>query len=142
MKYPFFKYTTGRYSEQPPEQPAHTSRMFLDGKMGVKIFLMFILAENTESVNITKTRHVMYTGKCTRLYILLSSIVIIKAWPLCFYENRDTRTFCISSLRYMKLKRLDNDIKTKHFKNLYKIMKLKENEEKSATLRYRTRVHK
>ena len=23
-----FKYTTGRYSEQPPEQPAHTSRMF------------------------------------------------------------------------------------------------------------------
>ena len=24
-----FKYTTGWYSEQPPEQPAHTSRMFL-----------------------------------------------------------------------------------------------------------------
>ena len=37
-------YTTGRYSEQPPEQPAHTSRMFLHGKMDVKIFLMFIVA--------------------------------------------------------------------------------------------------
>ena len=47
-----FKYTTGRYSEQPPEQPAHTSRMFLHGKMDVKIFLMFIVAENTWSVNI------------------------------------------------------------------------------------------
>ena len=34
-----FKYTTGRYSEQPPEQPAHTSRMKLHGKMDVKIFL-------------------------------------------------------------------------------------------------------
>ena len=40
-----FKYTTGRYSEQPPERPAHTSRMFLHGKMDVKIFLMFIVAE-------------------------------------------------------------------------------------------------
>ena len=47
-----FKYTIGRYSEQPPEQPAHTSRLLLDGKMGVKIFLMFIVAENTGSVNI------------------------------------------------------------------------------------------
>ena len=47
-----FKYTTGRYSEQPPEQPAHTSRMFLHGKMDVKIFLMFIVAENPGSVNI------------------------------------------------------------------------------------------
>ena len=26
-----FKYTTGRYSEQPPEQPAHTSRLSLVG---------------------------------------------------------------------------------------------------------------
>ena len=40
-----FKYTTGRYSEQPPEQPSHTSRMFLHGKMDVKISLMFIVAE-------------------------------------------------------------------------------------------------
>ena len=48
-----FKYTTGRYSEQPPEQPAHTSRMRLHGKMAVKIFLMFIVAENTGSVNIS-----------------------------------------------------------------------------------------
>ena len=37
-----FKYTTGRYSGEPPEQPAHTSRMFLHGKMDVKIFHMFI----------------------------------------------------------------------------------------------------
>ena len=46
-----FEYTTGRYSEQPPEQPTHTSRMFLHGKMDVKIFLMFIVAENTGNVN-------------------------------------------------------------------------------------------
>ena len=46
-----FKYTTERYSEQPPEHPVHTSRMFLhgkmDGKMDVKNFLMFVVAENT-----------------------------------------------------------------------------------------------
>ena len=47
-----FKYTTGRYSEQPPEQPANTSRLSLHGKMDVKIFLMFIVAENTRSVNV------------------------------------------------------------------------------------------
>ena len=46
-----FKYTTGRYSEQPPEQPVHTSRMFLHRKIDVKFFLMFIVAENTGSVN-------------------------------------------------------------------------------------------
>ena len=39
------KYTTGRYS-----------RMFLHGKMDVKIFLMFIVAENTGSVNICTYR--------------------------------------------------------------------------------------
>ena len=54
-----FKYTTGRYSEQPPDQPAHTSRMFLYGKMDVKIFLMFIVAENTGSVNI-KVRKIQW----------------------------------------------------------------------------------
>ena len=54
MKYPgFFLNTTGRYSEQPPERPAHTSREHLHGNMDVKIFLMFIAAENTGSVNIT-----------------------------------------------------------------------------------------
>ena len=42
------KVSRPRYSEQP----AHTSRMFLHGKMDVKIFLMFIVAENTGSVNI------------------------------------------------------------------------------------------
>ena len=46
-----FKYTTGRYSEQ---QPAHTSRLSLHGKMDVKSFRMFIVAENTRSVNIRK----------------------------------------------------------------------------------------
>ena len=51
-----FKYKTGRYSEQPPEQPAHTSGMFLHGKMDVKIFRMFIAAENTQSVNISFCR--------------------------------------------------------------------------------------
>ena len=48
----FFKYTTERYSEQPLEQPAHASRMLFHGKMDVKFFLMFIVAENTVSVNI------------------------------------------------------------------------------------------
>ena len=38
-----FEYT----SEQPPEQPAYTSRLSLVGKMDVKLFLMFIVAENT-----------------------------------------------------------------------------------------------
>ena len=56
-----FKYTTGRYSEQPPEQSAHTSRMFLHGQKDVKIFLMFIVAENTGSVNIQTYMHV-YTN--------------------------------------------------------------------------------
>ena len=40
-----FLNTPGRYSEQPPEQPAHTSREQLRGKMGVKMFLMFIVAK-------------------------------------------------------------------------------------------------
>ena len=52
-----FKYTRGRYSEQPPEQPAHPSRIFLHGKMDVKIFLMFIVEENTGSVNIIYSYH-------------------------------------------------------------------------------------
>ena len=44
-----FKYTTGRYSEQP----AHTSRQRFHGKMDVIIFLMFIVAEHNRSVNIS-----------------------------------------------------------------------------------------
>ena len=47
-----FKYTTGPYSEQLPEQLAHMSHLSLVGKMDVKIFLMFVVAENTRSVNI------------------------------------------------------------------------------------------
>ena len=43
-----------------------------------------------------------------------------------FNEHVDTR---ISSLSYIKLKRLDNDIK-KAFQKLVQIMKLKENQEK------------
>ena len=49
----------------------------------------------------------------------------------------DTR---ISSLSYIKLKRLDIDIKTA-FQELVQMMKLKENQEKSVTSRYRTRMH-
>ena len=42
MKYPFLNTQQGAgYSEQPPEQPAHKSRLSLVGKMDVKIFLMF-----------------------------------------------------------------------------------------------------
>ena len=55
-----------------------------------------------------------------------------------FYEHLDTR---ISSLSYIKLKRLDNDIKTKAFQELVQMMKLKENQEKSVTSLYRTRMH-
>ena len=54
-----FKYTVGRYSEQLPEQPARMSRQQFHrqqfhGKMDVKFFLMFIVAENIGSVNIYK----------------------------------------------------------------------------------------
>ena len=58
-----FKYRTGRYSEQLPEQPAHTSRMFLHGKIDVKICLMFTVAENTGSVNM----YLYYTDCCFSL---------------------------------------------------------------------------
>ena len=43
-----FKYTTGRYSEQPSEQLAHTYRLSLHGKMDVKIFLIFIVSKTLE----------------------------------------------------------------------------------------------
>ena len=47
-----------------------------------------------------------------------------------FYEHVDMR---ISLVGYIKLKRLDNDIKKKAFQKRVQIMKLRE---KSATLRY------
>ena len=47
------KSTTGQYSEQLLESPARMSRQPLHWRMVVKIFLMFIVAENTGSVNIT-----------------------------------------------------------------------------------------
>ena len=47
----------------------------------------------------------LYIVTCTRLYILLSFIEIIKAWPLCVLWTRGHA--------YIELKRLDNDIKTK-----------------------------
>ena len=83
---------------------------------------------------ITITRHVLCTGNCTRLYILK----IIKAWPLCFYEHVDTR---ISSLSYIKLKRLDNDIKTKSIAKTCTNYETKgKPRKKKATSRYRTRI--
>ena len=69
------------------------------------------------AIVITKTRHVLYT--CTCLYILLPSW---KRDHYVFYEHVDTR---IPSLGYIKLKRLDNDIKQKAFQKLVQIMKLK-----------------
>ena len=36
MKYPFLNTQQGGIQEQPPEQPAHTTRMSLHGKMDVK----------------------------------------------------------------------------------------------------------
>ena len=53
MKYPFLNTQQGGIqNSRAPEQPVHTSRMFLRGKMDVKFFLVFIVAENTGSVNI------------------------------------------------------------------------------------------
>ena len=52
MKYPFFNTQQGGIQKQPPEQPANTSQEQFHGKMDVKIFLLFIVAENTWSVNI------------------------------------------------------------------------------------------
>ena len=47
-----FKYTTGRYSEQPPEQPAHTSRMFLHGKNGCQnVSCVHRSRKNIENIN-------------------------------------------------------------------------------------------
>ena len=49
----------------------------------------------------------------------------------------------ISSLRYMKSKRLDNDIKAKTIsKNCTNYQTKEEPRKKSATVRYRTRMHK
>ena len=42
-----------------------------------------------------------------------------------FYEHVDTRIFLLS---YIKVKRFDNDIKTKTLQKLIQIMKLKKNE--------------
>ena len=52
-----------------------------------------------------------------------------KSVTIMYFMNThvDTR---ISSLSYIKLKRLDNDIKQKAFQKLAQIMKLKENQEK------------
>ena len=49
----FFGYETGWYSEQPPEPPSHTSWERFHRRMNFKLFLMFTVAENTGSVNIS-----------------------------------------------------------------------------------------
>ena len=43
-----------------------------------------------------KTRYVLYAVTCTRLYILLSFIEIIKTDNYVFYEHVDTRIFSLS----------------------------------------------
>ena len=55
-----------------------------------------------------------------------------------FYEHVDTR---ISSLVYIKLKRLDNDIKTKSISKTCTNYETKGKPRKSVTLRYRIRMH-
>ena len=55
-----------------------------------------------------------------------------------FYEHMVTR---ISSLSYIKLKRLDNDIKTKSISKTCTNDETKVKPRKSATSRYRTRMH-
>ena len=56
-----------------------------------------------------------------------------------FYEHVETR---ISSLGYIKLKRLDNDIKTKSILKICKNYETKENPRQNATSRYRTCIIK
>ena len=60
-----FKYTIGRYSEQPPEQPAHTSRQQLHGKMDVKIFLIFHRSRKHWECKYYVMLHYMFTLLCT-----------------------------------------------------------------------------
>ena len=74
---------------------------------------------------ITKTRHVQYTGTCTCDHYV-------------FGVHGDT---CISSLGYIKWKRLGNDIKTKSISKPCTNYETKGKPRKSATLRYRTRMH-
>ena len=65
MKYPFLNTQQGGIQKQPPEQPAHTSRQQLHGKMDVKFFHMFIVAENTGNVNIRSLMLICVTeGPC------------------------------------------------------------------------------
>ena len=45
------------------------------------------------------------------------------------------------TLGYIKLKRLDNDLKHKNISKTYISYATKGNQEKSVTLRYRTRMH-
>ena len=40
------------------------------------------------AIVITKTRHVLFTGTCRCLYILLPFIEIIESWPLCVVWTR------------------------------------------------------
>ena len=47
-----FKYTTGRYSGQAAGAVGSYVTYVFYGRMDVKIFLIFIVAENTRSVNI------------------------------------------------------------------------------------------
>ena len=48
-----FEYTTGRYSEQPPEQPAHSSRLSENGYQNFS-YVYRSRKHNTGSVNIVK----------------------------------------------------------------------------------------
>ena len=81
---------------------------------------------------ITITRHVLYTGKCTRLYIL----EIIKAWPIMYFMNT-WKHVSHHSDSYIKLKRLDNDIKTKRISKPCTNYETKGKPRKNATSQYR-----
>ena len=82
-----FKYTTGRYSEQPPEQPTHTSRLSLVGKIDVKIFLMFIVAENTGSVNIVNY-----------FWSIKNSSEVIEKLRLLYFQDSQVSSFDFPTL--------------------------------------------
>ena len=102
-----FKCTTGRYLEQQPEQPAHTPRLSLVGKMDVKIFLMFIVAENTGSVNILNSNFVL-------LIIVNVHILICQCW-CCFFSALDAESEKIVQ------EALDNVVRGKYIMRICKV---------------------
>ena len=70
---PVFKYKTGWYSEQQPEQPAHTSRQQLHGKNG---YQNFSYVHRSRKHWECKYVHLLLPLYCYRLYLFKVAITI------------------------------------------------------------------